>query len=114
MTLTFDTAARMFENAAHDLADAEDRRARNEIEKAEYEAALVNSLLGTTNVETNKPHSATSAAAAASKDPRTVEYREERIKLERAVTLAKVAYKIAEMRAWMVVHTAGRVEVPAA
>lgn len=112
MTMSIDLACALFENAAKALADAEEARMRNEIAKAEYEAQLAATLIGSPNPMTGRAHSNESATKAAAQDARTVEYREERIALERAVTLAKAQYKIREAVMWMVVHTAGRVEVP--
>lgn len=87
------------EQAAGKLADAMAREAAKRAEKAEHEAAVVASLIGSPNPMTNKPHSASSATEAAGQDEGTVALRREIADAECAVVRARGEYEATKYRA---------------
>ena len=92
---TADILARMAATGTT-YADAAHAEALHVIAHADLKVALINSLIGSDNPETNKPHSATSAEKAASASD---EYRASQVKgatLMFAKLLAEVQWQMAK------------------
>ena len=82
------------------LADAVSAEAYARIHRDEVEAQIAASLIGNTNPETNKPHSRTSAQAAAAESDEAKAARLAIIAAERETIMARARYEAARIAAW--------------
>lgn len=81
-------------------ADAATAESRLRIIRDETEAEIAASLLGSDNPMTGKPHSATSAGAAAKESDEVKALRERIIDAERYTIIKRAEYEAAKVEAW--------------
>ncbi len=86
------------------LADAVSVEAYARINRDEIEAQIAASLIGTPNPETGKPHSATSARAAAASTDEAKAAHVAIIAAERETIMARAHYEQARISAWAGLH----------
>lgn len=94
-----DVAVTRIGDKAHELADAIRAEQRAITERDEYLSALVNSLIGSPNPLTSKPHSQSSAEALAKEDARYKELHAARTEAECARVLYGAYYEMAKLTA---------------
>lgn len=94
-----DVAVTRIGDKAHDLADAIRAEQQAIAERDDYLSALVNSIIGSPNPLTGKPHSLSSAEAAAKEDARYKELAAARTEAECARVLYSAYYDMAKLTA---------------
>lgn len=88
------------ETAAEDYADAVHAEGTLRLYAAETEAEIAASLIGSTNAETGRAHSATSAAEAAKRTPEIQRLRADILDAERLTIRRRARYECARIAAW--------------
>jgi hypothetical protein len=96
------------ERAAYELADAVEREQTLEAQRPALKARIAARLVGTDNRQTDKPHSASSADAAAGPDEEYLSHCRAVIAATRAKILASGAFDAAKLRARLAVSSLER------